>query len=249
LVVPTDYLSRCPENLQEVNLNHWIRSLGKTPLFIRFDEDKVRAAFSTRYKPIDHKDIAARLGEVFPEDKEVEFSLSDELLLIRAIDHQRGFKTQGAKGDEISPGVSIVNSETGWSAFSIEAFFLRLVCTNGLITQTKVSNRIRHIRENALEEFSQSINLISLEAEQIQEKFRLSLDQRADNPLATISTFNRRFGLTKKEEELVTLAWDGGNTMFSIINAYTSAANGPGLPLEVSYKLQRVGGIILSLVK
>jgi len=58
-----------------------------------------------------------------------------------------------------------------------------------------------------------------------------------------------RIDLIKKEEELVTLAWDGGNTMFSIINAYTGAANGPGLPLEVSYKLQRVGGIILSFVK
>ncbi len=73
---------------------HW----EKHPLFIRFDEEKVRAVFSTRYRPIDHLDIAARMGEVFPEDREVEFSLSDELMLIRAIDHQRGFKIDGANG-------------------------------------------------------------------------------------------------------------------------------------------------------
>jgi len=56
-----------------------------------------------------------------------------------------------------------------------EAFFLRLVCTNGMITETRFSN--------------------------------------------------------------------------SIINAYTSAANRPELLLEDVYRLQRIGGIILSMVK
>jgi putative RecB family exonuclease len=43
LQVPIDYLLRCPEGLQQTNLNHWIRSLGETPLFVRFEREKVRA--------------------------------------------------------------------------------------------------------------------------------------------------------------------------------------------------------------
>jgi len=249
LQIPIDYLSRCSEHLQEINLNHWVRSLGDGPLFVRFYDEMVRAVFSLRYRTIDHVDIVSRLIKSFPGEKEVRFSLSDELLLIRLIDSLQKFNISGIRKDEISPGIAIVNSETGWSAFSIEAFFLRLVCTNGLITETAVSNRTRHIKENALENFDQLVSMVYLEAGQVREKFYISKDQEAKDPLATFTSFNHRFGLTKKEGEAVAQAWDGGKTMFSIINAYTGAANSRDLPLEVSYKLQRVGGMILSLVK
>lgn len=249
LKIPLDYLSRCPEPLQETNLNHWIRSFGDDPLFVRFDDEMVRAVFSTRYRPIDHRDIAARMVDAYLEDREVEFSLSDELMLIRAVNHNQSFKIDGSNGDVISPGIVIVNSETGWSAFCIEAFFLRLVCTNGMITETRFSNRIRHIKDNVLVEFTNSVAMVSLEAVVMRNQFQISRDQEAKDPMATFSSFNRRFGLTKKEGEAVAQAWDGGQTMFSIINAYTGAANSRDLPLEVSYKLQRVGGMILSMVK
>jgi hypothetical protein len=249
LQVPLEYLARCPEDLQADNLNYWIRSLEETPLFIRFDQDRVRAVFSTRYRPIDHLDIAGRMADIFPAEREMSFSLSEELFIIRALDPERTFKMIDVSEDVIRPGVAIVNSETGWSAFSIEAYFLRLVCTNGLIAKTKVSNRIRHIKEGALLEFSQSISLISAEAFALQDKFRISRDQEAADPVATLTAFNKRFGLTRLEAELAFQSWDGGRSMFSLINAYTSAANSPSLPLEVSYKLQRVGGMILGLVK
>ena len=38
-----------------------------------------------------------------------------------------------------------------------EAFFLRLVCTNGMITETRFSNRIRHIKENVLAGFANKV--------------------------------------------------------------------------------------------
>jgi hypothetical protein len=115
LKVPIEYLLRCPEDLQEVNLNYWVESLAETPLFVRFEREQVRAVFSLRYKPIDHVEIAERLKQSFPADKKVRFSLSDELLLIKLIDVLENFKNDQ---DEFSPGVAIVNSETGFSAFS-----------------------------------------------------------------------------------------------------------------------------------
>jgi hypothetical protein len=246
LRVPIEYLLRCPEDLQEVNLNYWVESLGETPLFVRFEEEQVRAVFSLRYKPIDHVEIAERLKQSFPGEKKVRFSLSDELLLIKLIDVLENFKTDQ---DEFSPGVAIVNSETGYSAFSIEGFFLRLVCTNGLIAETAVSNRTRHIKENALENFDQLVSTVYLEAGNLRDKLRISMDREVDNPAATFANFSKRFGLIRKEEEAVVQAWDGGRTMFSIINAYTSAANRPALPLEEVYRFQRIGGMILSMVK
>jgi hypothetical protein len=37
--------------------------------------------------------------------------------------------------------------------------------------------------------------------------------------------------------------------MFRVVNAYTRAAQFEGLPAETSYRLQRVGGMVLGMVK
>ncbi|MFC1825524.1 hypothetical protein ACFL9T_22665 [Thermodesulfobacteriota bacterium] len=67
----------------------------------------------------------------------------------------------------------------------------------------------------------------------------------------TIGSFNRQFNITKKEAEVIEQAWqmESGYTMFEVINAYTRAAQDRTLTTEESYKLERVGGMILSLVK
>jgi hypothetical protein len=72
-----------------------------------------------------------------------------------------------------------------------------------------------------------------------------------DNPLATIGSFNRQFTLTKKEAEAVTQAWEieQGFSMFHVLGAYTRAAHNPDLTAEESYRLERIGGLVLSLVK
>jgi len=40
-----------------------------------------------------------------------------------------------------------------------------------------------------------------------------------------------------------------GNTMFHVVNAYTRAAQFEGLSAESSYRLQKVGGMVLGMVK
>jgi len=54
-----------------------------------------------------------------------------------------------------------------------------------------------------------------------------------------------------QEKEALEWAWrlEYGDTMFHIVNAYTRAAQLDGLPAESSYKLQRVGGNILGMLK
>ena len=37
--------------------------------------------------------------------------------------------------------------------------------------------------------------------------------------------------------------------MFHLVNAYTRAAQFEGLPAEASYRLQKVGGMVLGMVK
>ena len=252
LRVPYSYLARCPKELQARNLNYWIQQEKerRETLFCRFDGDSLRAVFTDRYTAIDHMEILSRMVEYgFNPEVEVHYSLDQELLILKVPDFTRTFGF--GDNDRIVPGISIANSEVGILAFSIEAYFLRLVCSNGLVSKTSVASKFKHVSRKALEEFPHILQQVVYESENSQSRFEISIQNRVDNPLATIGTFNRQFNITKKEAEAIEHAWEiePGMTMFHVLNAYTRAAQDTSLTSEESYKLERVGGLILSLVK
>lgn len=67
----------------------------------------------------------------------------------------------------------------------------------------------------------------------------------------TIESFNWQFQVGEKEREVVKWGWnqEPGNTMFHVVNAYTRAAQFEGLSAEASYRLQKVGGMVLGMVR
>jgi hypothetical protein len=69
--------------------------------------------------------------------------------------------------------------------------------------------------------------------------------------LATIESFNRQFQIDKKGKEAIEWAWqkEAGDTMFNIVNTYTRSAQFEGLSAESSYRLQKVGGMVLEMVQ
>jgi len=251
LRIPHSYLIRCPEELQAENLNHWIREERerRETLFCRFDGDNLRAVFTDRYCALDNSQILSRMVEYgFSTETEVHYSLDQEILVLKVPDFTRTF---GFGGDKIVPGISIANSEVGILAFTIEAYFYRLVCSNGLIAKSTLASKFRHISSKALEEFPHILSQVVYESEHSQRRFEISTQTRIDNPLVTIGSFNRQFTLTKKEAEAVTQAWEAepGTTMFNVIGAYTRAAHEADLTAEEAYKLERLGGFILAMVK
>jgi hypothetical protein len=252
LRVPHSYLVRCPAELQAENLNHWIREERekRETMFCRFDGEKLRAVFTDRYTAIDHMEILSRMVEYgFSSETEVHYSLDREMLVLKVPDFTRTFGF--GENDRIVPGISVANSEVGILAFSIEAYFYRLICSNGLISTVSVASRFRHVSRKALEEFPDTLRQVVYESERNQGRFAISTQSRLDNPLSTIGSFNRQFNITKKEAEAVQQAWEiePGMTMFHVLGAYTRAAHDPVLSAEESYKLERIGGVILSLVK
>jgi len=252
LRVPYSYLARCPFDLQANNLNYWIQQEVKRreTLFCRFDGDKLRAVFTDRYTAIDHMEVLSKMLEYgFSLETEVHYSLDQNLLVLKVPDFTRTFGF-GEK-DRIVPGISVANSEVGILAFSIEAYFYRLVCSNGMISKTSVASRFKHISRRALEEFPDILRQVIYESEHSQRRFEISTQSRVDDPLQTIGSFNRQFNITRKEAQAIEQAWEieQGFTMFHVINAYTRAAQDPSLSAEEVYKLERAGGLILSMVK
>jgi hypothetical protein len=178
----------------------------------------------------------------------VQSHLDDQFMVISIPDAD---KTFSVNGDRMTPGISVSNSEVGLASLSISAFVFRLISTNGMISKTEVSASYRHVSIKILNEFPKVLDNVSLELGKQRDQFRISIESKVDNPLMTVETFNKQFQLGEKEKEAVEWGWskEMGETMFHLVNAYTRAAQFGGLSAEESYGLQKVGGMILGMVK
>jgi len=92
---------------------------------------------------------------------------------------------------------------------------------------------------------------VSQELGRQKEQVRLSLESIVEYPESTINNFNRQFLLNKVEKEAVEWAipLEYGQTMFNVVNVYNKAAQYQELPAESSFRLQKVGGMTMAMVK
>jgi hypothetical protein len=254
LRVPFTYLERCPTDLQAENLNHWLKEERKQreTFFCRFNgQRQVRAVFTDRYTAIDNTEILAKMPELgFRPEQEVQYMLDDGMMVVKVPEYAKSFEV--ALKDSVVPGLSISNSEIGFLSLCIECFYLRLVCTNGMVVPVSVGqSRFKHISRRAFEALPETIRQVAESSNRQQAQMVISVNTPVHNPIQTIERFNKRFGLTLGEGEMVkaSFAQEPGGTMWSVIQAYTGSAKSTDLTVEAAYRLERVGGQILALVK
>ena len=182
-------------------------------------------------------------------DQEVQYSLDQGMMVVKVPHWDGAFDV--AASDRLVPGISFANSEVGVLAFCVEAFFWRCICSNGLIVSVSAGHsRFKHISRKAFEHFPETVSQVIDDSSRRREQFAISTQTPVQNPVSTIESFNRRFGLTKDEGEAVVRSWElePANTMWAVINAFTAAAKGPNLTTEAAYRLEKVGGQVLSMV-
>lgn len=249
LGIPHYYLKKCPEELQAKNLNHWIKHERNEELFFRFDGDKVRAIFTPRYVPVDNKEVINKLEEMdYNPYTEVQCHMDSGFMLLNIPAPEHSFKIHG---DEMTPGISISNSEVGLSSLALAAYILRLICTNGLVTTEEVmSARYRHISHKVLDGFESALGGISLNMNDQRVQLMIAHTMPIEDHVETFERFNRQYQLNEVERNAVEWAWpqEKGDKMCSIIQTYTRAAQHKNLSADSSYKLQRTGGNILAMM-
>jgi hypothetical protein len=254
LGVPFSYLNRCSPELQRTNLQYWLEQERKQreTFFLRFNREKqIRACFSNRYTAIDNREILSKMLTLgFRSEQEVQFMLTEDLMVLKVPEYARAFDV--VLRDTIVPGLSFGNSETGLLSFCIECYYLRLVCTNGMIVPVSAGqSRFKHISRKAFEALPETILQVADGSNRQQTKMVISVNTPVPEPLRTIESFNKRFSLTQAESEMVkaSFAQEPGGSMWNIIQAYTGSARSPELTVEAAYRLERVGGQILAMVK
>ena len=253
LRVPHSYLARCPEELQAQNLNYWIKLEGnkRETFFCRFAGNQLRAVFTKRYTVIDHMELLSQMVQHgFDPFTEVQYCLDESLMVVKVPEYDRAFGI--SRSDQIIPGISFANSEVGVLSVCIEAYFYRLVCTNGLIAKVaSASSRFKHISNKILDNFPETLAHVIESSKQRQAQFMLSTQTPVNDPMDTIAMFSKQFGLSQIETEVVRQSFylESGETMFHIINAFTRAAQETNLSTAETCKLERTGGQILGLIK
>jgi len=252
LRVPFSYLDRCPAELQRENLQYWIEqeARNRDALFCRFSGNNVRAIFTERYTAIDNMEVLSKmLDHGFGPQCEVHLSLDPEMMSLKIPEFGRTFKL--SENDKVVPGISISNSEVGLLCLTIQAYYYRLVCTNGLISQTSVDARYKHISRRIMDEFHIVLEGVVAQSQHGRNRFMISTQTAVDNPEKTIETFANQFLIPREETEIIKQAYhlEQGGTMFHIINAFTRAAQDRSLNAYGAHRLERAGGNILAMLK
>jgi len=162
LRIPLSYLNRCPLYLQRENLAYWQEQerRKRDTFFCRFTSNgnlKLRAIFTERYVPNDNLEVLQKLKVLgFKSNQEVHFTLDDEILVVKFPNYDDEFRV--ARNDVIVPGVSVANSEVGLLSLSIETYFYRLACSNGLISLVSAGkSKFKHISRKGLENLPEII--------------------------------------------------------------------------------------------
>ena len=107
---------------------------------------------------------------------EVQYSLDDTMMVVKVPEYGRAFGVSfgTSRNDEIIPGISFANSEVGILSVCIEAYFYRLICTNGLIAKvSSASSRFKHISTRLLENFPETLIHVIEDSKRRQGQFML----------------------------------------------------------------------------
>ena len=137
-------------------------------------------------------------GMGYRPETQVQCHLDEEFMSLSIMDGEKVFEINGGR---FRPGVSISNLEVGLASLSVSAFILRLICTNGMVSKTELSASYRHVSTKILNECPEILDKVSVELGRQRHQIGLSMESPVDDPLKTIESFNRQFGLNEDEEE------------------------------------------------
>ena len=126
-----DKMLSCPDLLSK-NVSHWLLNSNDKRM-IRTLDGQVRAVLSEKYRRLDNYDLAQNILPMLNDSNaEIEScEITDNKIYIKAITHK--VQAEIKKGDVVSAGLIISNSETGHGSLSIKPLVYRLVCSNGAI--------------------------------------------------------------------------------------------------------------------
>jgi len=252
-------------SLLATNLQHWLeRSNGNR--MVRSLDGNVRAFLSDKYRRLDNFDLAQNVLPMLLEAQaEIDScEITDNRLYIKAITH----KVQGEvkKGDVVSAGVLITNSETGHGSLSVKPLVYRLVCSNGMVADDFAMRKYHAGKHTEMEQIEFSNETIKADDkafwlkvrdlvkfslhettfERVIESMRAATERKIEEPTKAIELITKKYSLGDAEQKsvLTHLIQGGDLTSWGLGNAVTRMAQ--DVPsYDRSVELETIGYQIL----
>lgn len=287
--IPKAYFDRLQSenpHLLADNVNHGFDRLakqarreGKTESrLLRTIDGGIRGLLSSRYRILDGHDM---LEAVFPaiQDKGMQVissELTERRLFIKALSPR--LQAEVKKGDVVQFGLVISTSDVGAGSVRVEPLIYRLVCLNGMISDTAIrkfhvgrnqaeddirellSDKTRELSDAAFWAQVRDVVISSMKPENFErqvDRLRVAANEEIKNfdlPRVVELTMKATGvnGESKKNSILAALASGNegaGLTRWGLINAFTRAAQGDEIDYESSIEMERAAGQILELPK
>ncbi len=266
LGIPLKYYNRCLEagkpELLAANVNAWIGDKEKR--LLRIQDGAIRAILSDRYKVMDNYDLVFLALEEFKSKETIRIlkaTVTETMLYIKAIDTT--LLAEIREGDNVQGGLIIRNSEVGASAFRVEPFILRQICSNGLIGEYALK-KVHLGKQTELGEIDWSDETRDLEDKLIWTKARDVIRQTFDRtifqswvnklqesteipiekPIRAANNIAKIALLTEQQKESL-LAYFVEHTKYGLVNAMTSVARDASNPDE-EVRVEEVAGKVLN---
>jgi hypothetical protein len=259
-------------------VNHSLVTSEDQSRLIRTVNGNVRAVLSSRYRILDSHDMLESVFPLFEEKglQVVSSELTEQRMFIKVLSPR--LTADIKKGDAVQYGLTISSSDVGSGSVKVEPLIYRLVCMNGMISNTAF--RKFHVGKNQHEDSIQELlsdrtKAVSDAAFWMQvtdiikhslqpENFEAQVDRLRVASGLKIESFNlpkvvevaaKTLGITgetKVNSILAALAsgnQDAGLTQWGLINSFTAAAKDDRFSYEESIELERAGGSIIELSK
>lgn len=283
--IPKAYYDRLKEEnrgLLSRNVNHGFlmnaSEGGKKPetRMVRAVGGDIRAFLSSSYRRLDSFDMCQTVLPVMADYRMevVSSEITESRLYIKAL--SPAIKTEIKKGDVVQYGIVISNSDVGAGSVRVEPLIYRLVCANGLISNTAI--RKMHVGKNlagndiqelltreTLDLTDQAfwaqvrdVVIASMDNKRFEaevERLRAASEQKITNfdiP-EVVELSMRTIGVSGEgvKEDIIGYLANGadgaGLTKWGLINGFTYAAQSPDVSYDQSIDLERSASKILEL--
>lgn len=281
LDIPKAYYDRMLEsdkNLLAENVNHWFHVNGQEgdKRMLRTVDGKLRGFLSPRYARLDSYDL---LNAIYPILKDKAFQIvsaehTEKRLYIKATLPK--MQSVIKKDDVVQHGVIISTSDVGAGSLRIEPYSLRLVCTNGLISESAIKKYhvgrevggdsiMEVLSDQAMEADNQAfwlkirdVLLHSISPEVLKketQRFVEAAERKIENfdLMEVVELACKKTSITSKliKEDIVKQLASGnegaGLTQWGLVNSFTAVAKKPEIDYDLATDLERAGGTIVRL--
>ncbi len=245
------------------NINAWIGERDRR--LVRVLDRQIRAVLSDRYRIMDNYDLLYLSMEEFRKKETVEIykaEVTGTMLYLKAID--RTLTAEITRGDIIYGGLIIRNSEVGASAFRVETFILRKICSNGLIGEHSLkkvhlghqtleigeidwSDETRELEDKALWAKARDIIRLTFDNNIFSswvKKMRESTEITIEKPTKAVNNVARLASLSEEQRDDL-LAYFSEHTKYGLVNAVTSLAR-ETKNADEQIRLEGFGGKLLN---